>query len=99
MKFGEQLRKFRESKGMTQQQLATASGRPQQSIGRWEKGQQIPGFDAVQSVCAALGVRTTVFDGCEFGPVAGGAPAKRGKRKPEQESGKKRKGKSVRSQE
>lgn len=97
MKFGEQLRKLRESQGLTQQQLATASGRPQQSIGRWEKGQQIPGFDAVQAVCAALGVRVTEFDGCEFGLVAGGAPAKRGRQKPEQEQVKKRKGKSVRS--
>lgn len=81
MKFGEQLRKLRESQCMTQQQLAAASGRPQQSIGRWEKGQQIPGFDAVQAVCVALGVRTTEFDGCEFGPVVGSTPAKRGKRK------------------
>lgn len=83
MKFGEQLRRLRESQGLTQQQLASLSGRPQQSIGRWEQGQQVPGFDAVQAVCAALGVRTTEFDGCEFGPVAASAPAKKGKRKAE----------------
>lgn len=83
MKFGEQLRRLRESQGLTQQQLASLSGRPQQSIGRWEKGQQVPGFDAVQAVCVALGVRTTEFDGCEFGPVAGGAPTRKGKRKAE----------------
>ncbi len=70
MKFGDKLRKLRESQGLTQQQLAAMSGRPQQSIGRWEQGKQVPGFDAVHAVCAALGVRTTEFDGCTFGPVA-----------------------------
>lgn len=84
MKFGDKLRKLRESQGLTQQQLAAMSGRPQQSIGRWEQGKQVPGFDAAQAVCAALGVRTTEFDGCEFGPVTAAAPAKRGKRKSEQ---------------
>lgn len=91
MKFGDKLRKLRESRGLTQQQLAAMSGRPQQSIGRWEQGKQVPGFDAVHAVCAALGVRTTEFDGCEFGPVVGGAPAKRGKRKAETPPGRKRK--------
>lgn len=89
MKFGEQLRRLRESQGLTQQQLAAMSGRPQQSIGRWEQGKQVPGFDAVQAVCLALGVRTTEFDGCEFGPVS--APAKRGKRKSEPAPERKRK--------
>lgn len=91
MKFGEQLRRLRESQGLTQQQLAALSGRPQQSIGRWEQGQQVPGFDAVQAVCAALGVRTTEFDGCEFGPVAANVPAKKGKRKAEPAPVRKRK--------
>jgi len=70
VKFGEQLRKLRVSQGLSQQQLADLSGRPQQSIGRWEVGEQMPGFDAVQAICAALGVLTTEFDGCTFGPVA-----------------------------
>lgn len=70
MKFGEQLRKLRVSQGLSQKQLADLSGRPQQSIGRWEVGEQMPGFDAVQALCAALGVLTTEFDGCTFGPVS-----------------------------
>ncbi len=79
MKFGEQLRKLRMSQGLSQKQLADLSGRPQQSIGRWEVGEQMPGFDAVQALCKALGVFTTEFDGCTFGPV-GGSSKRVGKR-------------------
>jgi transcriptional regulator with XRE-family HTH domain len=70
MKFGEKLRELREGKGLTQKALADVSGQAQQSLARWENGDQVPAIDAVQSLCRALGVECTIFNECEYEPVA-----------------------------
>ena len=69
MTFGEKLRELREAKGWTQKVLADAAVTNQQSVGRWETGAQVPGFDAVQALCGALGVPCAVFDGCGHAKV------------------------------
>lgn len=42
MEFGEQLRKAREDKGMTQQNLADKIFVTRQSVSRWERGERYP---------------------------------------------------------
>jgi transcriptional regulator with XRE-family HTH domain len=82
MKFAEKLRELRESKGLTQKALADASGQAQQSLARWENGAQVPSIDAVQSICRALGVECTVFNGCDYEPVED----KRGRGRPRKDA-------------
>ena len=78
MTFAEKLRDLREAKGWSQKELAEKSGQPQQSIANWERGIRSPLFGAVQSLCVALGVPCTVFDGCEHIEVE----SKRGRGRP-----------------
>ncbi len=42
MKLGENLKNLRVAYGLTQQQLADATGIKQQNISRWEKGVHVP---------------------------------------------------------
>jgi transcriptional regulator with XRE-family HTH domain len=44
------IRIARDRAGLTQQQLATRSGRPRETIGRWEAGSQLPSLDAVSAL-------------------------------------------------
>lgn len=78
MNFGDKLRELREGKGLSQKQLADATGFNQPTIARWETGELIPGFDQAQILCKALGVRVTAFDGCAFAE----ASEKRGRGRP-----------------
>lgn len=66
MTFGDRLRELRLAKGLTQKELAEAAQIQQSALSRWELGEQPPPFDAVHKLCKALGVRCTVFDGCDF---------------------------------
>ncbi len=81
MTFADKLKSLREAKGWSQKQLAEQSGESQRSIANWELGIRAPLFEAVQSLCIALGVRCTVFDGCEYGA----AEAPRGRGRPKKE--------------
>jgi len=47
------IRIARDRAGLTQHQLAARSGRPRETIARWESGSQIPSLDAVSAVVAA----------------------------------------------
>jgi DNA-binding XRE family transcriptional regulator len=101
MMFGQKLRSLRESKGWTQKQLADKAGTNQQSVGRWEAGEQVPGFDAVQSLCKAFGVSCNAFEDSTHGRVE----VSRGRGRPKQPDagpvpeakagGKRRKGKGA----
>src|SRR5437016_1725448 len=86
MTFGDKLRALRKAQGWPQTELATRAGVPQSSLARWEAGQQTPPFDAVQALCAALGVSCSAFDGCEFAESAQkhprGRPEKAAPKKP-----------------
>jgi transcriptional regulator with XRE-family HTH domain len=46
------LRVARDRAGLTQQQLAARSGRPRETIARWESGTQVPSLDAVSALVA-----------------------------------------------
>jgi transcriptional regulator with XRE-family HTH domain len=46
------IRIARDQAGLTQQQLAARSGRPRETIARWESGVQIPSLEAVSALVA-----------------------------------------------
>lgn len=39
---GTEIRRLREARGLTQQQLATAIGVGQRTVGNWERGETVP---------------------------------------------------------
>jgi transcriptional regulator with XRE-family HTH domain len=78
MKFGVKVRQLREGKGFSQKELGKLSDVAQNSIARYETGEQVPGFEVVQSLCIALGVHCDVFEGCDYEP----AENKRGRGRP-----------------
>jgi transcriptional regulator with XRE-family HTH domain len=53
---GERLQRIREETGMSQSQLARASGVPLSSLRNWEQGRRIPLFNTAAKVAKALGV-------------------------------------------
>jgi transcriptional regulator with XRE-family HTH domain len=57
---GEKIRVFRVAKGMTQQELADASGVAYQNISQYERGVRTPKMSMVRKIAAALSVR--VYD-------------------------------------
>ena len=59
--FGEKLRELRKAKGLSQQQLADATGLSQNAISQWEANAREPGWSAVQALATALGVDCTAF--------------------------------------
>jgi transcriptional regulator with XRE-family HTH domain len=46
------IRIARDRAGLTQHQLAARSGRPRETIARWESGSQVPSLDAVSALVA-----------------------------------------------
>ena len=54
--FGNNLRAERARRGMTQQELADASGMSKKSIALYEKGKTLPRLDKAQSIAEVLGV-------------------------------------------
>lgn len=78
-RFGRLLRELRESKGMTLKSLAKRIGMRHSSISRYENGEQVPAFDVVQQICAALEVKIEYFADCTFEL----AKKKRGRGRPE----------------
>jgi transcriptional regulator with XRE-family HTH domain len=56
MAFGENLRKLRKEKGLSQQELAKKAGVSQQVIGHYEKGIRAPKLEQAILVAKALGM-------------------------------------------
>ncbi|WP_294124222.1 helix-turn-helix transcriptional regulator [Sphingomonas sp.] len=81
MKFADKLRELRESKGITRQALADTMELSLPTIISWERGDRVPTFGTVLQLCKALGVRCTIFEGCDFGEAEGkpgrGRPSKK----------------------
>jgi transcriptional regulator with XRE-family HTH domain len=50
------IRIARDQAGLTQQQLAVRSGRPRETIARWESGAQVPSLEAVTALVADCGL-------------------------------------------
>ena len=65
MSFGERLRRRREEKGMTQQQLAEKTGISQSDISKFETGGGNPSIKTLQRLAAGMGMILQV----EFKPV------------------------------
>lgn len=58
----EKIRTLRIEKGMTQEDLATASGLPQSHISRLECGRHSPSHATVEKIAKALGVEVATLD-------------------------------------
>lgn len=56
MTFGERLKQFRESRGLTQEQLATAIGVAKTTVTGYERGNREPDVAKIKKLAAALGV-------------------------------------------
>lgn len=59
--FQDRLRKAREHVGMTQSDLATATGVSLNSLNRYEKGQRTPSKDVVQAIATATAISLEWF--------------------------------------
>lgn len=51
----------RESRSLTQGELATVTGLSQQQISQWEKGEVRPGQDSLTKICNALNIEPRFF--------------------------------------
>lgn len=56
MKIGENIKKFRREKGMTQEKLGEVLFVSQQQISQYESGEKVPRVDTVQKIADALGI-------------------------------------------
>ncbi len=78
---GEQVRKQREKRGWSQQDLATAARMRQPQVARFEAGGTIPKVDTLQRLLTALGGRITVTFPPTPAPRPSAAKAPSGRRK------------------
>jgi transcriptional regulator with XRE-family HTH domain len=73
--FASRLRELRKRAGLTQLQLAEASGVPLGSIRNYEQGQREPYWDVAFRLAAAMGVSAEAFADCvNPAPLAPGKP-------------------------
>jgi transcriptional regulator with XRE-family HTH domain len=81
MTFAERLRELRTAAGLTEKQLADASGVTFAAIRNYVHGRRAPSFEAVLALAKALGTDCRAFAGCEFPyqrqPAAGKRAARR----------------------
>lgn len=66
--FGENLKRYREQKGLSQQNLAESIGKNRTTISRFEQGTLLPNAKEISIICDELGIyesdlfnRKTVF--------------------------------------
>lgn len=64
-KFKDELRRLRETAGLTQESLATSAGTSIGNVRNYEQGLRMPSFPIVVKLAKALGVECTAFAGCE----------------------------------
>ena len=79
MTFSERLKKIREQKGLTQEQLAQRSGLSRRMIQKYESGVARPRFDASEKIASALEVPVSELLG-ENGTLVAQAVEKYGSR-------------------
>jgi hypothetical protein len=60
MNIGENIKKIRKSKGLTQKELADKMGITQQSFAQYERTQNIPKLETLRTIAAALDV--SIYD-------------------------------------
>lgn len=54
--FGENIRKFRKAKGLSQENLAMAINKTPATVARYETGEIIPNAEQIQLICDELGI-------------------------------------------
>jgi transcriptional regulator with XRE-family HTH domain len=99
---GERLQELRQAKGLSQSQLAKATGVPVGSLKNWEQGIRLPRLDAAWQLAKALGITLDELAGKVFespperakGERSAGKPTSgpSGEKKPVRGQGRKRKG-------
>ena len=62
MSIGDEIKRIRKAKGLTQRQLAKISGISNASISRWESGQNEPTYFDAECLINALGCRLEIVD-------------------------------------
>lgn len=65
MKINEQISYLRREKGMTQEQLATALGVTNQSVSKWESGQNCPDIQLLPELARIFNVTIDSLMGCQ----------------------------------
>lgn len=61
-KIGEQIMSIRQAKGITQLELANATGLDRANISKIERGKYNVGIDIIQKICDALGTRLEIVE-------------------------------------
>jgi transcriptional regulator with XRE-family HTH domain len=64
MTFAERLKQLREQAGLSQSELADASGVPVWTLRGYEQGRREPQWDVLFRLCAALKTTCEAFAGC-----------------------------------
>lgn len=61
-KIGEQIMSIRQAKGITQLELANATGLDRANISKIERGKYNVGIDIIQKICIALGTKLVIVE-------------------------------------
>lgn len=61
-KIGEQIMSIRQAKGITQLELANATGLDRANISKIERGKYNVGIDIIQKICDALGTKLVIVE-------------------------------------
>lgn len=69
MNIGENIKKYRKEKKITQKQLSELCGIPVISIGRYERGERNPNIDILTKMATALQVPIDVLCGLKLNPI------------------------------
>jgi transcriptional regulator with XRE-family HTH domain len=76
-RFGTTLRTIRETKGLTQSELAERSGLQPSAVSHFEAGRRSPSFDNLRALADALGVSTDYLLGRDAAPGLAGPTAEK----------------------
>lgn len=63
MNLGENIKKYRKQKNMSQQELSELSGIPRASISRYENGERTPNVEIVNKIASALNLNINQLTG------------------------------------
>lgn len=70
MGFGDNIRRLREERGMTQEQLASRLGVTRTAVTQWESGSTHPRMGSLEAMAALFGVRKSdIVDDVSYGVV------------------------------
>ncbi len=61
MTVGEQIKRIRKEKGLTQREVCERMGKTPSIIGQYENGARLPKYDTLKEIAKALGVQVRVL--------------------------------------